>query len=180
MFKVKMKEPKINLFKPKKATDIFEREGEVAMNRALVEMQNNIVPLVPRGVTSRLVNSIRTIVKKIAEAVIRGKVFSDLQEPYGIVQESGRRAAPVSAGGQELIARWIRLSTNGQAYFNALKQTYPKITVRQATFLLARSMKRRARKGKEFFKKGVEKSLPAVDRIFNQMFDRITKRIVEV
>jgi hypothetical protein len=81
--------------------------------------------------------------------------------------------------GQVGLRRWIEKSTKGQDYFDALQADYPEINLRQATFLLARSLKRKKREGQKFVEEGTANAIPDVDKIVSDLGDRLIKELAK-
>ena len=165
MFKINLNLPDTLLFDPAGSEKFIDHAGSIFIDDALVELQNNIVELAPVGVSGNLRASIKTDRQNVG-TMIKGRVYSDVK--YTIVQEEGRKKAWVSKEGQKGLERWVRLSSGGKAFFSDLKADYPKITVKQAVFLISRSMSKKKRKGKKFFEKGAEESIPEINSLYKK------------
>lgn len=165
-FEMRLDVPDIVLFDTKKSETLINKESRIAMDSILINLQFEIVSLTPVGVSGDLRSSIQTEVKELPDKLI-GVVFAG--KKYALAVDQGRKAAPVSELGQASLSRWIDKSAKGREFFSALKGSYPKITLAQATFLLARSLKKKAREGQEFFEEGIENARPKVDSEFNQL-----------
>ena len=170
--RITFKTPNVKLFNFKGAVSMFNKESRKAVDRSLAILQFNIVQLTPVGATGDLRSSINTKVDE-RKGEILGVVFAG--KTYALPVELGRKASPVSKTGQLSLTRWILKSSGGRSWFQALKGKYPRITVKQATFLLARSLKRKARKGQKFFEKGVNNAMPKVNQIMRQLSDDIAR-----
>jgi len=146
--KFKWNIPDIPLFDSKQAQALFNKEATRSLNIMVEVARTNIVFAAPVGHTGRL----RQIGTSVANNV--GRVFPTVN--YAPVIEAGRRAGKFPP--TTPLIQWIRLSKKGQRYLANLKRRYPRITVRQAAFLLGRSMKRRKRKANPFFSRGIKRS----------------------
>jgi hypothetical protein len=177
MYSIKLKKPQYVVFDPKKVERVTRQEDRKAMDSALIEAQSDIIEAAPVGHTGNLRASIGTrVVEK--KGVLQGIVFAGVK--YALPVEFGRKASPVSQLGQVSLRRWIEKSTQGRAFFSALRNSYPKITINAAVFLLARSLKRRERKGQKFFQKGLDEAWPRMQTIFRALGRKLAKRYVEV
>lgn len=172
MYSVRIKRPNIMLFKESAAQQMIDRETMKTINRALITIGNRVRSLTPVGASGDLRSSIRSSVKMRRNDII-GRLFTG--KKYAMVVEEGRKASPVSKTGQRSLKRWIMLSSKGRAYFDGLRSKYPKITLKQATFLLARSLKRKKRKGQKFFSTGVKETRVQVENMFKNLGKTIRK-----
>ena len=175
MFDMKLTTKDLPIVDSKKAEKVIEKESVNRMNNVLLSIQNEVSKETPVGSTGDLRSSLNTEIKRVAGNLI-GSVF--FGKKYALPVNDGRKASPVSVVGQRGLSRWIQKSTKGRAYFSGLKSSYPKITLRQATFLLARSMKRRARKAQQFFEKGIANAQSDINRFVSGLGDRLVKRLV--
>lgn len=164
----KFEVPDTPLFDIKKAKALHEREIGIAIDSALSEVQRNIVQhTAPHGATGNLKASIRTERKGT-----EGRVFAGAK--YAIPVELGRKEAPVPF---RALINWVRLSAKGQAFHASLRESYPRISAASAAFVLARSMKRKARAGQEFFKKGVDMSRDTINQILGKLLEDIGRKM---
>lgn len=155
----KWKFPNIALFDEAKATELFKVNTSMFLDSVLTTVQGNVISEAPVGATTELRNKI--IQKKVSYK--KGYVISAAK--YSAAVNSGRKAAPVSQKADASLEAWIKRSTAGRAYFNGLKSTYPKITVKSAIFLLKRAKKKKPTKANDFFDRGVLKSQPIINRM---------------
>jgi hypothetical protein len=153
------------LLDPEKARALIDGIGGRALDRALSDLQREIVKKAPHGVSGNLAAGIQTERKGLS-----GRVFSGAK--YGLPVEFGRKAKwpPV-----EPLVEWVRLSSGGQSFFQAVRAKWPDIDEEGAAFIIARSMSRRAREGKFFFKAGAEEARADVDRAFADALTEINE-----
>jgi len=143
------KVPPTALFDVEKAKELFSNDIRVYLNTVLPITQTNIKQEAPVGVTSQLRNTIYTEVKET-----EGRVYSGVD--YAVVVNEGRAAGKTPPPPDALI-NWIRLSAGGRAWFAAIRSKYPNMTVKAASFILARSIGKKGFKN-DFFDRGIKKS----------------------
>jgi hypothetical protein len=151
------------LEKLKRFSAIADPELMRAMGQSVISIRNEVVPLTPVGVNSRLIDSIASQVTHEGPLSIVGRVGSTLKgEIYPEVMEFGRkpgRMPPPSA-----LERWVHIVL--------------KVEDKEAAgvaFRVARAIGRRGIKGKFFMKRGWEKARPAVLRYFETALNRIAE-----
>lgn len=166
MFEIKIKSSDFPIF-DKKDTRATEKESMNKLNNILLTIQNHVAIVTPVGATGSLRSSLKTTIRKTKIGKMIGSVL--FGKKYAGAVNDGRKASPVSKLGQKSLRRWIQKSTKGRSYFNSLKDKYPKITLRSAVFLLARSMKQKERKGQEFFEKGIKNAKADINRIVSRL-----------
>jgi hypothetical protein len=176
MFKMKVKQSDLPLFDSKDASKVIEKESRRKLDNILLTLQTSIAEVTPVGATGDLRSSLKTEIKQKSGKMI-GSVFYG--KKYALPVNDGRKASPVSQQGQRGLMRWIQKSRKGQSYFSALKGSYPKITLKQATFLLARSLKNTARKGQKFFEKGIKNAKPDINRIYKSLGNSLVKGLTK-
>lgn len=161
---------------PDKIIKEMSRESLIKLDNILIELQRSIAAVTPVGASGDMRSSLGTrIVRKLG--VFIGEVF--FGKKYAIVVNDGRKEAPVSKTGQIGLSRWIEKSSKGRDFFAGLKDDYPNITLRQATFLLARSLKKKKRDGQKFVEEGVENAAPDVNRIISDLGDKLIKVLAQ-
>lgn len=146
---------------------VVEKHLRHAMTQSTNLVENNVRPLVPVGVSSRLRNSIGSQVIQQGPASFIGKVGSSISEPYPMVMELGRE--PGAGVPPENLERWVRL-----------KLRVPAKDVKRVAWLVARSISQFGMDGKEFMKRGWEISKEQVDRFFLDAIERTLKEILHV
>jgi hypothetical protein len=175
VFNIKLNSKDFPIF-DKKDIKLTQKESINALNNILLTMQNNIVELTPVGATGAMRSSVFTTIKTLKRGVIKGFVW--VGKKYAPAVDLGRKAAPVSETGQISLRRWIQKSKKGRAWFNKVKskktfftrrQKYKNLTLDQATYILARSLKRKKRKGQKFFEKGLKNSKKDINRIVKRL-----------
>jgi hypothetical protein len=176
MFDMKLTSKDLPVLDGNKASKVIEKEGGIRLNNVLLTIQNSIATVTPVGATGDLRSSLRTDIKRKGGNLI-GSVF--FGKKYALPVNDGRKASPVSRLGQQGLARWIEKSRKGRSYFSGLKSTYPKVNLRQATFLLARSLKLRERVGQKFFEKGIENAKADINRFISRLGDSLVKGLVK-
>ena len=145
-----------------KYPQITDARLKTAMTKSVIAVESAIVPNVPVGVSSRLRNSIASEVVHEGPLSIIGKVGSTLKgEEYPMVMEFGRRPGATMPPPQAL-ERWVHLQLGVSV------EEAPRVA-----FLVARAIGRRGIKGREFMKKGWEKSQGAITGYFNEALNLI-------
>lgn len=140
------------------ANEIVEREIRLATRKAVSVIETNIVGFTPLGATKNLSQSWATEVKTIP-AGIRGEVFSTLS--YASAVEAGRR--PGKMPPIEPIRLWV-----------VRKGIASGDDARSVAFMIARAIGRRGTKpGARMIKKGVKRSLPMLQQIYNEVPRRL-------
>ncbi len=119
------------------------------------------------GPCRALRSSLKTVIKTPKKGGFKGSLW--FAKKYASAVNDGRKASPVSELGQKSLRRWIQKSTKGHAYFSGLQGKYPNITLKQATFLLARSLKNKKRVGQRFFEKGIKNARPDINKIVRRL-----------
>ncbi len=148
------KVPNTPLFNSDKSKEFIAERKLTIFSKITPIIQTGIKLKTPVGATTTLRNSIMMKVTKD-----KASVFTNLK--YAIPIHDGRRAAPVARSADASLDAWIRLSNKGRRYFSGLKSKFPKITVKQAIFLLKRGKKQKPTKGQPFFDEGL-KSVSAI------------------
>jgi hypothetical protein len=142
---------------------IAEKHLKTAMQKSVLTIEGEVKPLVPVGVSARLKNSIGTTVLEIGTLSLEGRVGSSLKsELYPQVMEFGRE--PGKMPPPEALTRWVHL-----------KLGVPKEDELRVAYLVARKIKSKGIKAKEFMKTGFENAKDRVVRFFNQALDDIAQ-----
>ena len=163
--------PDIALYSEGKSKEVFTKNATRTLNNMTIILEQNMKKTAPVGHTAQLINSIQTAVKGFT-----GSVFSTAK--YASIINRGRGAAPVSRDAS--IEAWIRLSKKGQLYLSSLRATYgPKTSIKQAAFLLRRSMKRRPRKANPFWDRGRKKSVPGLEKEANKFLTNLKNGLLK-
>jgi len=169
--KYKWKFPDIPLFNANEGIKAVNKYNSMLLDSVLTEYQQAIIQAAPVGASTQLRNSIQQ--EKISNN--KGRIIVNAK--YAATIEDGRKAAPVSASADLSLTAWVKRSIKGRKYFASLKQTYPKITVKQAVFLLKKGKKRKPTKKNPFFTRGRKKATPAVKKIYASYQARLTKEV---
>jgi len=154
----------------RRAKSIITAEVNKSFQGLSAVIQSNVIFSAPVGATGQLRNSIESEV-----GVNQLEVFTALS--YAPVIEQGRKAAPVSSSADQALALWIRKSTKGSKWYSNFKSKYPKTTIKQAVYVLKRSMRRKARKPNPFFERGVSQSQGAIKKRIKSLSARIARRL---
>lgn len=139
--------------------EVVEREIRKAVRRAMSVIETNVVGLTPLGATKNLSQSWGIEVRSIP-AGVRGELGSPLI--YALPVEKGRRAGRMPP--IDPIHLWV-----------VRKGIAPPETARQVAYLIARAIGRRGTKGAKMLEKGVKRSEPMLQRIF----DDVARKIIE-
>lgn len=169
MIKYQLIKPNIKFFKFPRAKKEIERETQIFFFNVAAEVQKHVRGRAPKA-TGHLVNSIQVrLFKDYAEVFTRAK--------YAAAQEYGRRA---SYAPYKPLINWVRLTKKGKSYLAALrsKPKYANITAVGAAIMLAKSMKKRARKGKFYFDRGFVASLPRIMKERDAMLRRMAEGLM--
>jgi hypothetical protein len=175
VFDIKINSKDLPIF-DKNDVKMISKEQEKTMNNVLLTIQNSVAIVTPVGATGAMRASLKTLIKKMSSKIIGIVGYGAKYTP---AVNDGRKAAPVSQKGQVSLRRWIQKSTKGRLYFSGLKNKYPKITLKQATFLLARSLKNKKREGQRFFEKGLENAKADINRIIKGLGTNIVKGLLK-
>jgi hypothetical protein len=141
--------------------EVVEVEIRRAVRRAMSVIETNVVDLTPLGATKNLSQSWATEVRSIP-AGVRGELGSPLN--YALPVEKGRRAGRMPP--IDPIHLWV-----------VRKGIAPPETARQVAFLIARAIGRRGTKGAKMLEKGVKKSEPMIQRIFDDVAEKIIRSL---
>lgn len=141
------------------------RSLRAAMQKSLITIGSEVVPLVPVGVSARLKNSMGSEIQELGPANLVGRYGSSLKgEVYPEVMEFGR--APGSMPPVESLLRWVHLKIR------------PGLAQEERTaFLIARKIARVGIKGKKFMEQGFKKSQERVLGYFNQAMEEIVRSL---
>lgn len=172
VYNKKWKIPHIALLNDKVAIQKFTSLSGGFVDSVLLEYQKKIVDEAPVGATGLLKNTIFTE----RNSPTKGRVY--LNTKYGVVVNSGRKASPVSASADPSLEAWIKRSTSGRAFFSGLQVSYPKITIKQAIFLLKRSKKKKPTKANPFFNRGKMKASPRVSKLYSSFVSNLAKELM--
>ena len=178
MLEFKLKAPKLTIFNTKKSVGTLDTLGRIYMDRVLLKEQNEIQKLAPTGDTGLLRASISTKLQR-SVGFLTGTVFIEATKgvgSYAAVMEFGRRKGKKQPPSKVFFG-WLRNTTQGREFFADLKSTYKKITIPQAAFILARSIKKKGIKGKHYFKNGLKEAKPSVKHILKQYKKAIAKKL---
>jgi hypothetical protein len=163
------KVPDIPLFNPELASKEIKNDIAASLDKMTSVLQANIKLQTPRGVSRNLWNNINTY-----QSELMGRVSADTD--YAVVLNEGRRPGarrpPASA-----LVRWIIKSSAGVAWFAKIRAANPRITVRQAAYILARSIGRKGFKN-DFFDRGVDQSSAYITKEANDLLSRIKASMV--
>jgi hypothetical protein len=176
MYDMKVSVSDIPITNPQKGKRVIDIDSRRNLDNILLTIQKEVAELTPVGATGDLRSSLRTNVRKKGANII-GEVF--FGKKYALPVNDGRKASPVSIQGQRGLSRWIEKSRKGRAYFSGLKSAYPKVTLKQATFLLSRSMKKKARKGQKFFEEGIKNASSKINKIISNLGNKLVKDMVK-
>ena len=136
-----------------------------AMNQSVRLVVSEVKPITPVGVSSRLRNSIGSQVIKEGPISLIGKVGSSMKnEEYPAVMEFGRK--PGVGVPPENLERWVHLQMG-----------VPAKDVRRVAGAVASSIARKGIKGREFLKRGWEKSQAKVNDFFADALRKIAEAI---
>jgi len=136
-----------------------------AMQKSVMTIRSNVLPLVPVGVSARLKNSIGSKVVQEGSLSIVGTVGSSLKnEVYPAVMEFGRE--PGTFPPVDSLLRWVHL-----------KLRPPENEERSVAFMVARKIYKHGIKGKRFFSEGWEKSKSQVQTYFAKALEKITEEL---
>lgn len=144
--------------------EISNRHMRAAMQKGLITIGSEVLPLVPVGVSSRLKNSMGSEIQELGPGNLVGRYGSSLKdEEYPAVMEFGRRPGakmpPVDA-----LVRWVHLKIRpGEEY------------ERGVAFAIACKIGREGIKGKRFMRKGFEKAKERVIKFFVAALDEIAE-----
>lgn len=146
--------------------DNSHRSLRAAMQKSLITIGSEVVPLVPVGVSARLKNSMGSEIQELGPANLVGRYGSSLKDElypqvmeYG--REPGKKFPPV-----ESLLRWVHLKIR------------PGLAQEERTaFLIARKIARVGIKGKKFMEQGFEKSQERVLGYFNQAMEEIVRSL---
>lgn len=142
-----------------KIDSVAEVEIRKAVRRAMSIIETNVVGFTPIGATKALSQSWGVEVRSIPSG-IRGELGSPLN--YALAVEKGRRAGKMPP--IDPIHLWV------------LRKGMAKpAEARAVAFLIARAIGRRGTKGAFMLKKGMKRSEPQIQRIF----DGVARKIVE-
>lgn len=134
-----------------------------AMQKSVITVRSNILPLVPVGVSARLKNSIGSEVIHEGYLSIVGKIGSSLKdEVYPSVMEFGRK--PGTMPPVDSLIRWVHLKIKPPA-----EKEYA------VAFAIARKIQRQGIKAREFMKEGWEKSRFQVNEFFAKALEQIAE-----
>lgn len=155
-----------------------------AMRQATITLASAITPLVPVGVSGRLKNSIGSEIEDHGGGDIVGRVGSSLRnEAYPAVMEFGREPGHgVSAEGIEQLTRWVHVKhITGTYSVKTHRRMGGKKTQadedRAMAYAIARAIKARGIRGREFMKQGYERSQSKIDGYFVQALNNIVQEL---
>jgi len=173
MLNLRIKIPNVPLFNSELAKKVIREEATLFFMKTLSAIQSQAIRNAPVGDTGLLRASIRQ--RMSFEPVLKGEVWVDVL--YGYPVEFGRRPGrmpPVSA-----FINWIRRSKKGRAFFQALKEKYPKISVWSAAFVIARKIKFKGTKGQYFLSRAVEKLGPRIKSWIIEFMKKVGERLAK-
>ena len=144
---------------------IARRHLRAAMQKSLVTIGSEVVPLVPVGVSARLKNSMGSTISELGPTNLVGRYGSSMRdEIYPQVMEFGREPGTMPPPGSLL--RWVHL-----------KLRPPEEEEERVAFLVARAIKRRGIKGRHFMSTGLEKAMNRIKKYFLDALDRIAQEL---
>ncbi len=144
---------------------IADRRLFEAMQKSVLTIRSNVLPLVPVGVSARLKNSIGSKVVQEGSLSIVGTVGSSLKdEVYPAVMEFGRE--PGTFPPVDSLLRWVHL-----------KLRPPKEEEYGVALAVARKIYHRGIKGKKFLEEGWEKSKAQVQTYFAKALEKIAEEL---
>lgn len=142
--------------------EVVEREIRKAVRRAMAVIETNVVGFTPIGATKNLSQSWGIEVRSIP-AGVRGELGSSLI--YALPVEKGRR--PGRMPPIDPIHLWV-----------VRKGIAPPAEARQVAFLIARAIGRRGTKGAKMLQKGMKRSEPMIQRLFDDVARKIIESLV--
>jgi hypothetical protein len=143
--------------------EISHRHLRAAMQKSLITIGSEVVPLIPVGVSGRLKNSMGSEIQELGPSNLVGRFGSSLKdEVYPQVMEFGRK--PGKMPPVESLLRWVHLKINP-----GVDEEY------SVAFLIARKIGKAGIKGKKFMKKGYAKAKERVVGYFNQALENIAE-----
>lgn len=171
----------------RQAPEILLDELETAMERAMLDLEGEVVTRVPVD-RATLRNAIGSRVERDRDAVRGFLEVSPSAAPHAAVVEEGRRPGkfpPVRA-----IEAWVYRKGLGASVSRSgrIRRPGPNILadptarpdrkIREIAFLVARKIAREGTEGKHMFRDGAQAALPTVRRRFRGAIRRAAKRIV--
>jgi hypothetical protein len=157
--------------------ELFDKHMRKAMEKSVINIQSEVKPLTPVGVSSALRQSINTQVTGTG-STLKGIVGSSIKEIYPSVMEFGRKpGAPGPSG--EMLVRWVHIKRLAGVYSVKTHRRIGSTRIKkgqemsdvdredlQVAWAIARHIHKYGIEGKHFMKRGFEAAKPKISKNF--------------